>query len=568
MADKAQTIDSLLVSLGLDLNEGSFKKGASAIKGVTDGMLQLAAVAGVGMGFNALTSGVARSYADLKRLGDITGFTINQIRGLEFAMRRIGANPESGQRLAQMVPELARRARYGELGEGAYRSTKFSPEHFAKLESTNSEAATEYLFSAYRSMSQQERQWFRPAVGWGENDDIARLAEYGGGFLRQSMGMSAEYNQAFDPEMNKNVQEFNDEMAKLSRNFENLAFAMGGKLLPVVNSLLESINKFIKENPEISQAMIAAAGVGGTAAAMKIFGRLTGFGGGSSSGGGGGFLSRLLFNPVTTGAIAAFTPGNIFTSDSDARAMSNPALNWQQRHPGQTLPEGGVTPEQAARMMKESDIDKAVDDPNARKYLDAISRAEGTAAYMNNGYNTLFGGGQFSDMRDHPRVMRSFQQTDGEMNKTSAAGRYQFTQASWDEAAAALGLTDFSPRSQDLAALWLIQRAGQLDNVLGGNFTQATNGLGGVWASLPSSPYAQPKRSMGEMSDFYGYGSASSDIASYGISSPQQAVSLTQNVDLHISGVGMDEQQIQDSVNRAITESGRNLELSYNRNSW
>nr|WP_275938408.1 hypothetical protein [Pectobacterium brasiliense] len=35
-----------------------------------------------------------------------------------------------------------------------------------------------------------------------------------------------------------------------------------------------------------------------------------------------------------------------------------------------------------------------------------------------------------------------------------------------------------------MAALWLIQRAGQLDNVLNGDFMTATNNLGGVWASL------------------------------------------------------------------------------------
>ena len=44
----AETIDSLLVSLGLETDAKSFQKANNAIKGVKDGVLQLAAAAGVG----------------------------------------------------------------------------------------------------------------------------------------------------------------------------------------------------------------------------------------------------------------------------------------------------------------------------------------------------------------------------------------------------------------------------------------------------------------------------------------------------------------------------------------
>ncbi|WP_246859105.1 hypothetical protein [Dickeya oryzae] len=57
----AQTIDELLISLGLKMDAKSFQKGQDAIKGVSDKTLQLAAVAGTGMGFRALTSGVAQT---------------------------------------------------------------------------------------------------------------------------------------------------------------------------------------------------------------------------------------------------------------------------------------------------------------------------------------------------------------------------------------------------------------------------------------------------------------------------------------------------------------------------
>ncbi|UUE38314.1 glycoside hydrolase family 104 protein [Pectobacterium aroidearum] len=586
MAENAGTIDSLLVSLGLETDAKSFQKGADAIKSVTDGMMQLAAAAGVGLGFKALTQGVASSYSELKRLSDITGFTIQQIRGLEFAMRRIGsANPvASGQRLAQLIPDIVRRQTQGQLNQDAFYSDKFKPSELVKISTTQgNDAATEYFLNAYGSMNATERAYMRSGVGISENDDIARLGEYGGKFFRESMNMSNAMTPEIDPKLAKVAQDFNDEMAKLARNFENLAYSMGSQLLPIVNKFLELVNGFIHENPEIASAMIGAAGVAGTVGALGFGKRILGLGGGGggAAGGSGGmsWLSRLLVNPITAGAVSAFTPGNFFTSSEDARMMESPDAflrkKWERENPGVPYngQYGGVTPYQAYLKQNSGNIGDALNNPNARSYLDAISRAEGTSGYMNSGYHTMFGGGQIASLADHPRQLKDFQQTDGTWNKTSAAGRYQFTQKSWDEAAAALGLNDFSPQSQDMAALWLIQRAGQLDNVLNGDFMTATNNLGGVWASLPSSPYAQPKRSQAEMESYYlpDYSrqrSAAPYSSSTNRSESSTPVSVTQHVELNVSGLGLNEQQVEDSIAKALTTAGENLERSFNNNRW
>lgn len=130
--------------------------------------------------------------------------------------------------------------------------------------------------------------------------------------------------------------------------------------------------------------------------------------------------------------------------------------------------------------------------PNVRQFLDVISQAEGTT-----GYDTAFGGGTIASLDDHPRKLHDFTQTDGKANKTSAAGRYQFLQGTWDDVAGKLGLTDFGPQSQDIAAVELLRRNGALEPLLAGDFDTAVKKSGTTWASLPSSPYAQPKRSDG-----------------------------------------------------------------------
>lgn len=136
--------------------------------------------------------------------------------------------------------------------------------------------------------------------------------------------------------------------------------------------------------------------------------------------------------------------------------------------------------------------------PNVQKVLRVIGQAEGTVGdKIADPYRIAFGGGTFDSLDAHPNTMASFTQTDGKPNKTSAAGAYQFLKSTWDDVSGKLGLKDFSPRSQDIAALELINRAGALQDVLKGDTSAAFGKLGGTWASLPSSPYAQPKRSQG-----------------------------------------------------------------------
>lgn len=148
-------------------------------------------------------------------------------------------------------------------------------------------------------------------------------------------------------------------------------------------------------------------------------------------------------------------------------------------------------------------------DPNVQKFLNLISQAEGTDTH---GYNTLFGGGRVESLADHPRQLFDFKETTGNPNKTSAAGRYQFLQGTWDEQAKKLGLPDFGPQSQDLAAVNLLRERGILPHILQGDFDTAVNKSGKIWASLPSSTYAQPKRSMDFVNKALATGPVTSDV--------------------------------------------------------
>lgn len=141
-----------------------------------------------------------------------------------------------------------------------------------------------------------------------------------------------------------------------------------------------------------------------------------------------------------------------------------------------------------------SDPFVAVGDPNVRAFLSLIRTGEGTAD--SGGYNRIFGGGMFSDFSDHPRVFVPFGNT-----SSSAAGAYQILSRTWDEMATKYSLTDFSPLSQDIAAVGLIKRRGALGDVLNGRFGSAVEKCNKEWASLPGSPYGQPTMNMTRAAD-------------------------------------------------------------------
>lgn len=144
-------------------------------------------------------------------------------------------------------------------------------------------------------------------------------------------------------------------------------------------------------------------------------------------------------------------------------------------------------------MATRQQLEELLNNPNARQMLDIIAKAEG----VKHGYNTLFGNQRIDSLNSHPNIKKQFKQTDGKTNYTTAAGRYQFLTDTWNNTARQYGLRDFSPRNQDIAALALIKGRGALDQVIKGDFRGAIGKLGKEWASLPSSTYAQPKRSWG-----------------------------------------------------------------------
>jgi muramidase (phage lysozyme) len=133
---------------------------------------------------------------------------------------------------------------------------------------------------------------------------------------------------------------------------------------------------------------------------------------------------------------------------------------------------------------------------NLRAFLIMIQYSEGTLG--KDAYRKLFGGDLFTDLFQHPNIPV----TRGNLTST-AAGAYQILYKTWQEVQQRLRLPDFSPQSQDKAAIELIRRRKALEDVLAGRFSQAIEKCRKEWASLPGAGYNQRERSAKSLLSVY-----------------------------------------------------------------
>jgi muramidase (phage lysozyme) len=163
------------------------------------------------------------------------------------------------------------------------------------------------------------------------------------------------------------------------------------------------------------------------------------------------------------------------------------------------------------------------------KFLDLIAiYCEGTtsAPSVNNGYdrfvNGVHGASIFTDYSQHPfagglppiTVVAPGTRFPNGL-RSDAAGRYQIMLKTWNGLAnpiSGIHLPDFSPLSQDLAAIELMRQRGSLPHLENGNIEAAlaahatpsdleaaVEDASNIWASFPGNSYGQGGRSMSQI---------------------------------------------------------------------
>ena len=134
---------------------------------------------------------------------------------------------------------------------------------------------------------------------------------------------------------------------------------------------------------------------------------------------------------------------------------------------------------------------------------DAIAYAEGTRNQAKDGYNVLFSYQLATSCTNHPNRCIAFGNT-----CSTAAGRYQFLNGTWNSVKAARSLPSFEPEDQERGAaylIWVTRRVSvpQDRAMTAAEFENAMSKLSYEWASLPPGRYGQPSKTASQMRSTY-----------------------------------------------------------------
>lgn len=144
---------------------------------------------------------------------------------------------------------------------------------------------------------------------------------------------------------------------------------------------------------------------------------------------------------------------------------------------------------------------------NQKAFLDMIAWSEIGPALLklsDNGYNVLVGSTPaapilFDSYADHPDRLITL--PDG--IESTAAGRYQLLYRWWVPYKQMLGLSDFSPASQDAVAIQQIRERGALPLIEEGALDEAIARCSNIWASLPGNSYGQHENAVTALRQAY-----------------------------------------------------------------
>ena len=109
----------------------------------------------------------------------------------------------------------------------------------------------------------------------------------------------------------------------------------------------------------------------------------------------------------------------------------------------------------------------------------------------NDDYTILYGGGHFSDFSQHPDIPVPITMGVYAGDVSTAAGAYQINFPTYNQFAPPLGITDFTPASQDALGAAILQATGAYDYLDADDVQGAFRAASTRWASLPGSNAGQ-----------------------------------------------------------------------------
>ncbi|MCL6324998.1 lytic transglycosylase domain-containing protein [Pectobacterium polaris] len=243
----AETIDSLLVSLGLDVDQKSFKKANDALKGVKDTALLLFSAAGGITGLNAMTAGFSRMVTDLEAFSKHANIARNDVLRLSYAMEQAGGKRTSANSLIDKANSWALTATYGTFSDKAFMNNAGVNPH--DLQGKDSVEVIKTMADYYNQAAASGfdgLQNFREGMNINEDDEKlfrmgrAGIDRYFAEFNKRSTGVS-------DDDV-KIGTEYRTAVTDLATNMMDLNNSIGALLTPEITKLIQKTDEWLLAN--------------------------------------------------------------------------------------------------------------------------------------------------------------------------------------------------------------------------------------------------------------------------------------------------------------------------------
>ena len=140
-------------------------------------------------------------------------------------------------------------------------------------------------------------------------------------------------------------------------------------------------------------------------------------------------------------------------------------------------------------------VQQALRSAYVQAFLHVVRKGE--AGDAPDDYTIINGGNHFTSFAQHPYAGLST------LQGGKAAGAYQFIPSTWAEEQRDLSLPDFSPASQDLAAVDRIFKRGAMPALAAGSFEQTVALCRDEWTSLPGASENNPNWNMAKAKAYF-----------------------------------------------------------------
>ncbi|EHD21775.1 MULTISPECIES: hypothetical protein [Brenneria] len=244
----AQTIDELLVSLGLETDAKSFDQARAAFKGVTDNMLQMASALTAGFGFDKLTRQFAGFVSELDRFSKRNIIDPNNVLRWGYAFESMGGNVKDAMSAIEKINALRDDAREGRISKEALRNAGINPYELGDLQ--DSQSGLMWAATQMQKLSNNPDALTKFAKRLGFNVTEQDVLSKGPDWVMQQFEEYNKRGRVITPETIRIADEYNTAVQNLTTNLEGLGNSISERLTPKLTDLASRADKWLMDNKQ------------------------------------------------------------------------------------------------------------------------------------------------------------------------------------------------------------------------------------------------------------------------------------------------------------------------------